>query len=107
MTPFVFAYIPCKDQEEALSIGKQCVSQKIAACGNILPGMMSVYEWEGKIRTETECLLLLKTTQAQQHDVTETVQSLHSYDLPCIVFLPIESGHDPYLRWIDEQTLRP
>lgn len=104
MTDIRIAYVPCGSQEEAVRIGRACVKDKLAACANILHGMTSVYEWKGELQTDTECLLLLKTTQDQQTALSATVKKHHSYDLPCIIFLPVQSGNEPYLAWIRDQT---
>lgn len=105
MTDTVIAYVPCESQEEALRIGQSCVRNKLAACANILPAMMSVYEWKGDIQTDQECLLLLKSTRDRQKELSAAVEKLHSYELCCVIFLPVESGNEPYLEWIRQQTI--
>ena len=71
---------------------------RLAACGNILPGVTSVYEWQGKIETETEVSLILKTKSDKTEALTEFVVENHPYDTPCVVFVPVEAGHQPGVR---------
>ena len=80
------------------------VKAKLAACGNIIPGITSVYEWQGVVETEGEVSLLLKTMETKQEALTAFVVEHHPYDTPCVVFVPIEGGHTPFLEWIEKQT---
>jgi len=96
-------YITTKDEDEARGIGKKLVEEKLAACVNIHP-MKSIYRWEGKIEEEGETALLVKTKAELADEVIERVKELHSYEVPCIVSLPIEKGNPDYLKWIEEST---
>jgi periplasmic divalent cation tolerance protein len=96
----VLVYITTGSYEEAHAIGSTLVKERLAACVNIIEGMTSIFEWEGKIDSAKETILIVKTT-AERFDVLEKrVIQLHSYDLPCIVALPAEKGHQPFLNWI-------
>jgi len=96
-------YITTKDEEEAKRIGKTLVEEKLAACVNIHP-IKSIYRWGGKIEEEGETALLVKTKAELADEVIERVKELHSYEVPCIVSLPIEKGNPAYLEWIKEST---
>ena len=96
-------YITTKDEEEAKRIGKTLVEEKLAACINIHP-IKSIYRWGGKIEEEGETALLVKTKAELADEVIERVKELHSYEVPCIVSLPIEKGNPAYLEWIKEST---
>lgn len=99
-----FLYIPCKDKDEARHIGAELVKTRLAACANIIPGMESIYHWNGKIEHDQESILILKSTANQISAIETTVQQLHSYDVPCVISLPIQSGNEPYLKWIKENV---
>lgn len=96
----LFVYITCKNEEEALSIGKTVVQDQLAACANLLPGMRSVYMWKEELQVDEEVVLILKTHDALFADLTEQVIELHSYDVPCVVALPILGGNPAYLEWM-------
>lgn len=100
----IFIYIACKTVEEARKIAGHCVEERLAACGNILPNMESIYWWEGTINAETETVLILKTVADNFKKVEEAVLRLHSYECPCIVSLPVTQGYLPYMNWIVENT---
>ena len=99
-----FIYMTAGSREEARKIGKELVTSRLAACVNILDNMNSVYMWQGKIQEDTEVVMIAKTTRANVPQLVETVKSLHSYDCPCIVSLPVLDGHQPFLDWIVEEV---
>lgn len=104
MTGRIFIYVSCKDLKEARKIAGHCVTERLAACGNILHSMESVYWWDGQINSEQEVVLILKTT-AERYDVVEkAVKALHSYECPCICALPVSHGFQPYLDWIKSES---
>lgn len=106
MTDPVLAYITTKDKSEALSIGKQLLEQRLAACVNILPEMQSLYWWEGKMDSSNESVLIAKTTRCLSTDLIQFVKKIHSYSVPCVLVLPVATGHEPYLKWLGE-NIRP
>ena len=91
-------------QEEAEKIANALVKEMLAACVNVLPGVTSVYRWEGKVQHDQEWLLVAKTTRQVLDDLVRRVQALHSYDLPEVVALPVVGGNQAYLRWIDGEV---
>jgi periplasmic divalent cation tolerance protein len=95
-----FIYMTVGSKDEARKIGKELVTTRLAACVNILDNMNSFYRWEGKIQDDTEVVMIAKTTEEQVPDLIKKVESLHSYDCPCIVSLPVAGGHQPFLEWI-------
>ncbi|MEM6800713.1 MAG: divalent-cation tolerance protein CutA [Bacteroidota bacterium] len=99
-----FVYITCKDKAEALSISRQLLEEKLIACANVLSDMTSVYRWEGKIVEDNESILIAKSTASLMDELCGRVKDLHSYDIPCIVSLPILAGNPDYLRWIGEEV---
>ncbi|MBI4187706.1 MAG: divalent-cation tolerance protein CutA [Chloroflexi bacterium] len=95
--------ITAKDENEARKIGRALVEEKLAACVNIHP-VQSIYRWQGKIEQEGEAAMLVKTKATLVDEVIERVKELHSYQVPCVIALPIEKGNPDYLKWIEEST---
>jgi periplasmic divalent cation tolerance protein len=90
------------DRETAQRISNQLVTEKFAACANILPGIESIYRWKEKIETGSETLVLFKVSEDRQPALQEKLRSLHPYDVPEIIFVPISSGLPEYLHWVIE-----
>jgi periplasmic divalent cation tolerance protein len=91
-------------REEADRIASALVGEMLAACVNVLPGVASVYRWEGQVQRDQEWLLVAKSTREVLDDLVRCVQALHSYDLPEIIALPVVGGSEAYLRWIDSEV---
>jgi len=97
-------YMTASSKTEAQKIGKALVESRLAACVNILDNMQSIYRWEGKIQEDSEVVLIAKTTDTLVSRLIDKVKSLHSYDCPCIVSLPVLDGYPPFLNWIHEEV---
>jgi periplasmic divalent cation tolerance protein len=91
-------------EQDAETIARELVQRGLAACVNVVPGLVSIYRWKGQVQREEEWLLLIKTRGERLPALREALVSLHPYELPEMVALPIEDGHPPYLAWIDENT---
>ena len=104
---YAFILTTVSTEEEGHMIANELVKNKLAACVNIVPKVHSVYEWENAIQNETEVLLMIKTTKAREKDIYQTVQSLHSYDTPELITLPIDNGSDTYLHWLENSVRIP
>lgn len=100
----VLVYITAESAEQAERIGRTLVEERLAACVNILPGMRSIYHWQGAIETASETVLLAKTRQSLAEALVARVTALHSYDTPCAVVLPITGGLPDFLSWIEAET---
>jgi len=90
------------DQETARCISNELVTIKFAACANILPAVESIYRWKEKIESGNETLVLFKLSEDRQSAFQEKLRSLHPYEVPEIIFVPISSGLPEYLRWVTE-----
>lgn len=88
------------DRETAQRISSQLVTEKFAACANILPAVESIYRWKEKIETGTETLVFFKLSENRQSAFQEKLRSLHSYEVPEIIFVPVSNGLPEYLRWV-------
>ncbi len=102
-----FVYITVRNKAEALTIARALVEKRLAACVNILPGMISVYRWDGEVQDDEEVVVIAKTRDFRVPAITETVKALHSYDVPCVVSIPIQDdeGNKTFLDWIKQETL--
>jgi len=92
------------EEEQALLIAREMVSRRLAACVNVVPGMRSVYRWQGKICRDTEYLLLIKTLDSEYEAVAAAIRELHSYELPEILSFAVARGEERFLAWIRDSV---
>ena len=104
MSDLVTLYTTCGSEEEALSIARALVKARLVACGNVYPGVKSVYEWRGETHEEAEVGLLLKTRAARAQAAMAMIEDLHSYDEPGIEIWPVEAANKVFAQWIEAQT---
>jgi periplasmic divalent cation tolerance protein len=97
-------YITASGMDEARTVGRALVSERLAACVNIIENMQSMYWWEGEIQEDREVILLAKTRETLVQRLISRVKELHSYDVPCVVSLPITGGNPAFLDWIVAET---
>ena len=97
------AITTCPSMEEAEALAGKILQARLAACVNIVPGVLSLYEWQGKLQREQEFLLLIKSRTEGFTELEKLVQASHSYELPELIAVPIEEGSSAYLDWIDAQ----
>lgn len=100
----LFVYITAKDKKQARFIGKTLLAESLVACVNVLDGVNSLYFWEGKLCDDTEAVLIAKTIDANLGKLVKRVKKLHTYEVPCIVALPIVGGNEDFLKWIMSET---
>ncbi|WP_242512300.1 divalent-cation tolerance protein CutA [Pseudolysobacter antarcticus] len=94
----------CPNQESAEHISHTLVSEGLAACVNRITGVQSTYRWHGKVQTDSEILLLIKTTQGHYAEVQARIVALHPYELPEVIAVEAAAGLDRYLAWIENET---
>jgi periplasmic divalent cation tolerance protein len=97
-------YITTGSMDEAKTIGKELVSSRLAACVNIIDNMNSMYWWDGEIQDDREVIIIAKTRESIVPELIEKVKSIHSYECPCIVSLPISDGNKAFLEWVVKET---
>lgn len=105
-TEFVFIYTPLPSVEAAERLARALVEAKLAACVNIYPGVVSLYEWKGEIARESEVVAFIKTRRAIADEAMAAARALHPYDVPALLVLPIAEGNQDYLAWA-RARLRP
>jgi periplasmic divalent cation tolerance protein len=88
------------DVDVAERVGRALVEERLAACANIVPGVVSLFRWEGEVQREAEVLVIVKTTDERVEDVRARVVELHPYQVPEVLVLPVLAGHAPYLDWV-------
>ena len=99
---YIIVLITCAKKQEATKIMKALLEKKLVACVNIVDKVESFFWWKGKIDRAQECLLIAKSTRAKLDKITKVVKSLHSYEVPEIIGLPVAGGNKTYLDWIDD-----
>ena len=97
-------YVTCETVDEAQRISRTVVKERLAACTNMLTGMRSTYWWEGAVQEAEEISLLIKTGGNRVDALIARVRELHSYDVPCVVELPLARGNPDYLAWIEAES---
>ncbi len=100
MTGIVVVLCTCPDADSAAHVSRALVEEGLAACVNRLPGMTSVYRWQGVVHEDAEVLLLAKTTTTRFGALQARVLELHPYDVPEIIAIDIADGHGAYLDWL-------
>ena len=90
--------------QDAERIARALVERGLAACVNVVPGVVSVYRWKGQVEREDELLLVIKTRAERFPALREALVGLHPYEVPELIALPIQAGHAPYLAWLDENA---
>jgi periplasmic divalent cation tolerance protein len=104
VTHRILALSTVATSEDAERIATALVERGLAACVNVVPGVVSVYRWKGVIHRDEERLLVIKTRGERFEALREALVSLHPYEVPELIALPIEGGHPPYLAWLDESV---
>jgi periplasmic divalent cation tolerance protein len=106
MTDAILVMVTAPTADKAAELARTLVEEGLAACGNVVPGLRSIYRWEGKVHDEPEALLLLKTRAALFEALRARVVEVHPYQCPEVLRLDVAEGHAPYLQWIRD-NVRP
>jgi periplasmic divalent cation tolerance protein len=105
MTDALVVLVTAPGADKAAQIARALVEERLVACGNVVPGLRSIYRWDGKVQDDSEALLVLKTTRARFEALRERVLALHPYEVPEILAFPVEAGSERYLAWIAAETM--
>ena len=103
-TDVVTVFVTAPGRESALALARQVVEESLAACGNVIPNVTSVFRWAEEVNVEEEVLIILKTSAAKGPALIARVAELHTYEVPEVLSLRVEDGFGPYLDWVGECT---
>ncbi len=104
MTGALVVLVTAPSAEVAAGLARTLVQERLAACGNVLPEVRSIYRWDGQLREDAEALLVLKTTRDRLDALRDRVLALHPYQVPEVLALPVEAGSAAYLSWLAGET---
>ena len=107
MTTAVVLLVTTPSADVAAAIARTLVEEGLAACGNVLPGIRSIYRWEGKVQEDAEALLVIKTERRLVPELKVRLPELHPYDVPELLVLPVEDGLPAYLEWVSASVRPP
>ena len=100
----VVVLMTAPDARTAENLSEQLLEERLIACANVLPGVRSVYRWEGALQRDDEVLVLLKTTPESVAELSERIAALHPYDVPEVLALPVSSGLAAYTQWVGTEV---
>src|SRR5262245_33308397 len=103
-TGCVVVWTTVQNEADAASLASTLVSERLAACVNVVPGLESTYRWQGAVEVERERLLIIKTTRERVPSLRDRLHELHPYELPEFIIVEVTGGSEAYLRWIREST---
>jgi periplasmic divalent cation tolerance protein len=104
LTKLVACYVTVPDRTVGERIGRALVEKRFAACVNMIPGVISMYRWEGAVQQDEELLLMIKSQEHFVQDIVREVKSLHPYECPEVISVALGDGHDAYLSWVRRET---
>lgn len=102
--PVVLVYTTLANPEQARQLGNALVREKLAACVNIFPGMISIYQWRGALEETSETAMFIKTSALMLDQLLSRAEALHPYETPALLVLPVERANADFAAWITEQT---
>ena len=106
MTDKVIVLSTCGNVTEAEKLARHLIDHRLAACVNVVPGLLSYYRWQGQVENDAELLLLIKTARGLVGEVQSVLRELHSYELPEMVVVPIVDGSPDYLDWLEGELVQ-
>ncbi|MFP4496981.1 MAG: divalent-cation tolerance protein CutA [Vulcanimicrobiota bacterium] len=101
---YITIFVTVPDEKTGETIARNILKERLAACANMVKQIRSFYWWEDEIQDDQEYLLIIKTKLGLFNNLKETIVQLHPYDVPEIVAMPIIKGHEPYLKWLSNET---
>ncbi len=103
VTDKIVVLTTCESEEQAQTLARHLIEQRLAACVNILPGARSIYRWKDKIEDSAEFVLVVKSRRDVFGKLRDAIAHLHSYEIPEVIALPVVDGSDAYLGWMDRE----
>ncbi|MGB5107645.1 MAG: divalent-cation tolerance protein CutA [Candidatus Zixiibacteriota bacterium] len=100
----IVLFSTCSDEIKAQNIATQLIENHLAACVNIVPGIRSVFRWEGEIHNQSECLLVIKSLRDQVQSIQQLIQELSGYELPELIAMDIVDGSQPFIDWLTVES---
>lgn len=100
----VVALSTAPDTEQAARIGRALVEERLIACASLVPGLTSIYRWQGEVQQEGEVLLVMKTRRALVERLKARLPQLHPYEVPELIVTPVTEGLEAYCRWVRDET---
>jgi len=104
MTEVMVVLVTVPDEESGLALARSLVDERLVACANLVPGLRSIYRWQGRIEEAKELLLILKTRAELVDELARRVAELHPYDVPEVLALEVSGGLAAYLDWVEAET---
>jgi len=101
---YVMAMTTVPSMDVGRKLVRQLVERRLVACGNVLPGATSIYRWKDAIEETPEAVILMKTRVEKWEELKQVFPTLHPYDVPELIMVPIMGGHKPYLDWLSTET---
>jgi periplasmic divalent cation tolerance protein len=98
--------VTASDMERAEALARTLMDERLAACVNLVPRIVSIYRWNDQVQRDDEVLMVMKTTADGVDALRRRVVELHDYEVPEVLVLAVEAGHEPYLRWVEEEVRR-
>ncbi|HYI94642.1 MAG TPA: divalent-cation tolerance protein CutA [Bryobacteraceae bacterium] len=105
MSEKIIVFSNCGSQEQAQRVARALVDTHVCACVNIVPGIQSIYRWQGSVQEEAEWMLIIKTRRELFEQLSVELRKNHSYEIPEVIAIPIIEGSPDYLDWIDRETV--
>ncbi len=103
---YIIVFVTVPNPVEAENISKKIIENKLAACVSIIRDVTSIYTWKNEIERSSECLLIIKTLEGKYNELEKTIVENHSYEIPEIISVKLNTGYDKYLNWISESLER-
>lgn len=103
MTEKILVFSNCGSEEEARRVARALVEARVAACVNIVPGIQSIYHWQGAIQEDSEWMLVIKSTRSLFDSLAAELRKIHSYQVPEVLAIPVIAGDQNYLDWMDRE----
>jgi periplasmic divalent cation tolerance protein len=104
MTDKIVVFSTCASAEDAEKIARHLIESHVAACVNLVPGVRSIFRWEGKVEDAAEHLLVIKSTRAAFPALSAAIEKVHPYEVPEVLAVPVIDGAVNYLNWIDAEV---